>query len=558
MAPPNELGPAKFFYHKPLSKIPLKRLLYATNLTQESGGMADYLDMKFALGPYPVYDCPMPKLVALNLRLALLSLLGLALNAVPESAATLEKAPLCIVQVEDPHGQPAPGVTAVCVDPSTDAFLKGPTIEGGGERFQTDAHGRFSLPLNKTNVAVVVASDNGFSLAQSSDLVKIPTMIVRPWGRIEGRRLNCGEPVVGQRLRYRLPMSFLCSKELQQVWIGTAAVATDAEGRFVFDFVPPVDILLSGMQKHPGKYYSMLKMEEIKPGETNWIEIATHGRTIVGHLEFEPESANQIDLTSLHVGLMPKLDTRKTGMMPSIPEEFNTSASRGKWMRAWYATEAGRQRLEMFSKSYSTEIHPDGSFIADLIEPGEYVISGDLYQNEKQLAVLSESIEIPPGPPNAENEPFDLGKITFKTTMNVGDEAPDFTARTLDGKPLQLSTFRGEFVLLDFWATWCGPCVAETPNLKETYDAFGKNERFRMISLSLDSDAAAPKKFTHDHGIAWNQVFLDGAFNNITMHNYRFDAIPQILLIGPDGKILAKDLRGEKIKQVVATALAPP
>jgi len=215
----------------------------------------------------------------------------------------------------------------------------------------------------------------------------------------------------------------------------------------------------------------------------------------------------------------------------------------------------GRERSRC---SVGFPVSADGSFRADRVEPGDYTVSGDIRHEGKQVAFLDPiSLHVPDDSSDTVDAPLDIGSVTLKGAVNFmeGDTAPDFSCRTLDDKPLKLYSFRGKYVLLDFWATWCVPCVAETPNLKATYDAFGKDERFVMISLSLDSDEAAPRRFAQIRGIGWTQGFLGDRPKGKEAQRYWVYGIPAIFLIGPDGKILATQLRGTNILATVSANL---
>jgi peroxiredoxin len=129
--------------------------------------------------------------------------------------------------------------------------------------------------------------------------------------------------------------------------------------------------------------------------------------------------------------------------------------------------------------------------------------------------------------------------------LKVGDVAPDFEIETVAGQPLKLSDFRGKYVLLDFWATWCGPCITELPQRKSVYDRFEGSPRFAMISLSADNDVETAKKCVEENELTWHQGFI-GRSSKV-QSDYHVSAIPSVFLVGPDGNVVAKNLRDQAI-----------
>jgi len=137
----------------------------------------------------------------------------------------------------------------------------------------------------------------------------------------------------------------------------------------------------------------------------------------------------------------------------------------------------------------------------------------------------------------------------------VGKAFPDFNEKDTAGKPLSLSGYRGKVVLVDFWATWCGPCITELPNVLATYEKH-HSAGFEIIGISLDQDGKKLANFVKEKKMTWPQFFDGNGWQNKLAQQYGVNSIPATYLLDREGKIVAKDLRGEKLEAAVAAALA--
>lgn len=133
----------------------------------------------------------------------------------------------------------------------------------------------------------------------------------------------------------------------------------------------------------------------------------------------------------------------------------------------------------------------------------------------------------------------------------IGAVAPDFTMNDTEGKPVALSSFKGKVVLVDFWASWCGPCRQENPNVVNLYKQYhGKG--FEILGVSLDRGKDEWLKAIKDDNLTWTHVSDLQFWQNAAARLYGVNSIPQSYLLDKDGKIIGKGLRGEQLAKKLA------
>jgi thiol-disulfide isomerase/thioredoxin len=462
-----------------------------------------------------------------------------------------------------PNGQAAANTAILLPVPGWAPILGDRRFEGESQStlFHTLADGSFVVPEIPGVHTLYVVHPEGFCEFNLEGTQAPLSIRLQPWGRIEGTVTLEGKPAPHEKVGLLRGFSYP-GRTVLTLSPGTFITESDKQGRFTFEHVPAGEVQVCRLA--PKRYgvvhrpvqgeYEGVQYADVAPGKTTVVRYGFNGRVLKGRLVLSNSSTN------VNWSSSPGFELWTKSEMPEPPPGQDPST----WLKAYRQSAEGKQR-QRAEHQFAMMIEASGEFWIRDVPPGTYDLRGDLREgdgntlprSEKLLGSVNWDVTVPESSAGQPNAPLDLGDVVVQMIKKLkpGDAAPDFEVKTLDGGSLRLADLRGKYVVLDFWATWCGPCRAETPHLKAVYESYGKNPKFAMLGLSLDKAVEAPRDYAKTEGIGWQQGFL-GDWSKATLPaRYGVEGIPAIFLIDPAGKIAATDLRGEGIGSAVGSAL---
>ena len=466
----------------------------------------------------------------------------------------LEPAARAIGRVVDDTGAPVGNASVYVATASQPLNVAKIATESKGrsDHYQvvTQEDGTFEIVPPFEDYSVVVMCPRGYAKVDRNPREIPGRVAVQNWARVEGRLLQDGQPVPSWAVNLKPIRPFA---EGQPRIDGRLQVVTDMAGRFAFERVPPspcrVMAELTVWEDSPLTASRSIPLNPA-PGQNIAVVLGGEGATVIGRVRLGQSTETNLDY---HFSLNCLL-AKRPGIEPPPAIADRGFDWRGGWSDAWRSSAEGEDYLATLHHHF-VKLAPDGSLRVGGVSPGEHELSLEVYSApERGCLVHPLGKRVVPFRVEENKSTVDLGEIILETiqVQQVSEPAPNVQFKELDGTVISTGQFRGQYVLLDFWATWCAPCVRSLAEVEQIRNRYGG--RLAVIALNLDADQEKARAFVKKRNLPWHHAFLGDWAQTDLPKRFAVLALPTYVLIGPGGELLARSSKLDELESILESA----
>ncbi len=410
---------------------------------------------------------------------------------------------------------------------------------------KSNADGAFEIVPQMERYALVVVSSAGFSEVERSAKELPGELRLKPWARAKGHVVQDGKPVA-KTLVFLEPIRFQGGDQ-PRVDL-RFQTETEHDGSFAFDRIPPIACRVRPFLHfgHESPLKSSRSMPlDLSPGSETSVELGGGGAEVTGKFEVSPPRQP----FDYHFSLT-YLVAKQPGIQPPSFLAGKGFDWRRGWSDSWFQSQEGGAYLNTLHHWF-VKPDPDGSFRISGVPPGKYELAANLYGTTEGCLVHPVAQRVIQVDVDAEKPLLDLGKVVIPThdLPQVGDQAANFDFVGPDGKRTDLTAQRGKYVLVDFWATWCGPCLAKLPEVEALRKEFEGDKGLVIVGANLDSEPKSAQEFLNKNPLAWHHALLGDWSSTSVPKQYGVSSVPAYVLVDPEGRIAAIEYATDKIRE---------
>jgi beta-lactamase regulating signal transducer with metallopeptidase domain/thiol-disulfide isomerase/thioredoxin/protocatechuate 3,4-dioxygenase beta subunit len=442
--------------------------------------------------------------------------------------------------VVDPAGHPVKGahvsVASALEQLDQDGLTEAVRDGDFTNRVDTDRAGAFEIASQLDRYALVAVSPDGFAEVEREASQMPGEIRLARWAKLTGRLLQYGKPVPTCNV-FLTPLRRMGNNAPRNSLRWTAKTSED--GLFEFKYVPPIACRVNA-QLHWGWPSPLTSSESaplwLKPGETAHTTLGGPGSEVTGRLVAE----NQPPGFDYHFGIN-YLVARRPGIAP--PAWFAEKSFDWKkgWSDAWRNTPEGGAYLNTLHHWF-VKPEPDGHFRISGLPPGEYDFAVNLYGPTESCLTDPLAAGVVHFSVSDRDARLDLGKLSIPSlsTPKIGETAGDFSFDTLAAGKSSLVALRGNYVLIDFWATWCTQCVRKLDAVEQLREQFAGDKPLVVLGVNLDANPLRVREFLKSKPLPWQHALLGDWSSTDVPRRFAVSGVPAYVLIDPNGRILAR------------------